>query len=122
MGLALTGGAMVIGSALVGFTAGVAVMQWGLEQDEKETAKAGPAKDRPGSPGLVSYARMSSKSGSLDCPADGTNLTTERKDQINDSTPSNPVEITLEEAHAMTLEYVLIHIRTGRFKLEGQIL
>lgn len=37
LGLVVTGGAMVIGSATAGFLAGAALVTWSIEQDKKPT-------------------------------------------------------------------------------------
>lgn len=50
-------------------------------------------------------------------PAFGTALPTERQDEINLSTPENPVTLTDDEINAMNLNYVKVGLGSGRFKV-----
>lgn len=54
---------------------------------------------------------------SLHFPANGTTLSADRKSEINNSTPSNPIVLTQEDIDEMNLAHLKIHIGSGRFKL-----
>lgn len=51
-------------------------------------------------------------------PAIGTSFSPERKLEINNSTPENPVVVTWDEIAEMNLNYVKVNIGSGRFQLE----
>lgn len=59
-----------------------------------------------------------SVTASLRWPANGTNLSPERKSEINNSTPDSPVTITWDEIGEMNLSHVKVHVGSGRFKID----
>lgn len=115
-GLVVTGGLLVTGAAVAGFVAGAAVAQW-MNDERADKGRYSKAKPKP--PGIVEYRRMDEdpERASARWPANGTSLSLERKEEINDSTPENPVTITPHEVNAMGLDYVRVNLDSGRFKL-----
>lgn len=80
---------------------------------------------KPEKPSSVTYQTFNSSeekgeslTASLRWPANGTELSPERKAEINDSTPDNPVTVTWDEIGKMNTNHVKVHVGSGRFKLE----
>lgn len=53
----------------------------------------------------------------LSNPASGTKLPSMRIQEINASSPDNPVVLTNEDIDAMDVMYIKAHIKSGRFTL-----
>lgn len=115
-GLVVTGGLLVTGAAVVGFVAGAAVAQW---MSEESANKGYYSRAKPKPPEIkVEYQSMDrDPDASVRWPANGTSLSLERKEEINNSTPENPVTITPHEVNAMNFNYVKVNVGSGRFKL-----
>lgn len=101
------GGALVLSAGFGGFVAGVFIDQW-MAEVNKEDAE----------PSQVTYQRMSDdKQPSVRWPANGTNLSPDRKEEINNSTVEYPIVLTLEDIQAMDLDHLKANVNSGRFKL-----
>jgi CO dehydrogenase/acetyl-CoA synthase beta subunit len=58
-----------------------------------------------------------SDEATLSNPAAGTALPSMRIQEINDSSPDNPVVLTNADIDAMDVMYIKAHVKSGRFKL-----
>lgn len=117
MGLLVTGGALVAGAGVTGFLVGVGLMHM-IHEREEEMAAEKP--EPPAETTLVTIEAEWADMGigpSARWPANGTNLSPERKREINNSTPDNPAIITLTDIREMDTYHVKVNLGSGRFKL-----
>lgn len=112
----VVGGGLIFVTGVGGFVGGVVVDQW-LTNGDRVPRPIRYTRHSVYS-GQVSYQGMVPPRATMDRPAVNPERDLDRWHEINDSTPENPVVLTLEEACKMNPEHVLVHIQTGRFKLE----